>query len=203
MTTTQSSAFRPTLVALGALVALLCGCGDSVMYSLDPGHLDERSVVPNACFEGAEIELVRYSSQCERASTSALTASVGEGLEFAAAAVKTLEAPCAEGPSPAVAIEIEHHRLIFDFSEVASPGRFPAAEFEGFVIDLALHEQSALLVAAIVDSERSTLPVHSADIYHEPDHIEVNFQDLAYDREGLVEIDLLFASVSPRTGESR
>jgi hypothetical protein len=180
-----------------ALLALLCGCGESIVFSLDPGHIDESSLAPHACFVGAEIELVRYSTQCERASAKPLTAAVGDGLEFAAEAVKTLEVPCAGGPSPAVEIQIEEHQLVFDFSNVTSAGRFPRADFEGYVIDFALEENHALLIAATVDAERSTLPIRSADIFHEPDHIEVNFQDLAYDQAGFLAIDLLFASVSP------
>lgn len=201
MATTQPHSLRAVLMALGTSLALLPGCGDSAIFSLNPGHIDGSSQVTNACFEGAKVELVRYSTRCERASAEPLTAEVGDGLEFAADSVRTLEAPCAEGPSPAVEIRIGDHQLVFDFSEVASPGRFPGADFEGYVIDLSLHERNGLLLATAVDTEASTLPVRNVDIYHEPDHIEVNFQDLPYDERGLVKIDLLFASVSHQRSE--
>lgn len=196
MTSTHPHSLRPALTVLCVSIAWLTGCGESAMFSLSAGHIDEGSVVPNACFEGADVELFRYSTRCERASVKSLSARVDGGLELAADVVETLDAPCAEGPTPAIEVRIEDHSLVFDFSEVTSPGRFPSADFDGYVIDLVLHAPGALLVAASVDSGQTTLPVGTADIYHEPDHLEVNFQNIAFDERGFVKIDLLFASVS-------
>ena len=184
LTNTLSSAFFTSWV-------LLAGC----TYTLDPGHIDPDSLEPHLCFDGAEAALVRYSTRCERASAQALVSEVGDGMEFEASAVKALESPCEETPSPAVAVEIQHSALVFDFSKVEREGEFPNADFEGYVIDLALHDHNARLLAVTVNSE-STLPLVRDDIYHEPDHIEVNFAGLEYDADGLVKIDLWFADPS-------
>ena len=203
MTINDPHCLRRALAVLCVSIASLAGCGDAALFSLNPGHIDPASVVPDACIEGANVELLRYSTRCERASVKSLTARIDDGLEFAADAVETLESPCADGPSPALEIRIEGHSLIFDFSKVSNPGRFPSADFEGYVIDLTLQPQNALLLAATVDAGQSTLPLHDGDIYHEPDHIEVNFQDIAFDERGLLKIDLLFASVSHQGNEVR
>ena len=188
-----SSIPRCLLYVLLASLASASGCG----FSLDPGHIDPESLEPLLYFEGAEVELVRYSTRCERPSATALNAEVGDGMEFEASAVKTLEAPCAKTPSPAVAVEIQGSALVFDFSEVERPGRFPNADFEGYVIDIRLQPHNALLFDATVNRE-SSIPLTRENIYHEPDHIEVNFADLSYDENGLVKIDLWFANVDPQ-----
>jgi hypothetical protein len=195
---TLSSIPRSFVSALFALLVSTSGCG----FSLDPGHIDRDAVEPHLCFEGAEAKLLRYSTDCERPSATALNAEVGDGMEFEASAVETLESPCTEAPSPAVAIEIQDNALVFDFSKVERAGRFPDAHFDGYVIDIGLRPGNALLLEASVSPE-STIPLARDDIYHEPDHIEVNFAGLSYDENGLVKIDLWFANVDPQlSGES-
>jgi len=181
---------------LGCALGLLVGCGDTHVFSLDPGSVDPGptdGVV--ACLDGAEIELIRYSTLCERASSKSLVAEIGDGMEFSADQVRALESPCAEGPSPGVEIHVEHSSLIFDFSNVTGPGRFPKADFEGYMIDVALNEDSALLLAATVDTEANSIGLENADISSDRRHIEVNFEDLSYDERGFVKIHLWFASV--------
>lgn len=184
-------------VAIWASLVLVVGCGDSRAFSLDPGHIDHESLPAHGCFEGAEAELVRYSTRCDRPSAESLTSTIGEGTEFSAAAVGMLGSPCAGEPGPAVEVRFEHESVVFDFSEITSPGRFAKADFDGYLIDLRLGEQNALLLAAAVNRDRSTLVLESDAVYHEHDYIEVNFQDVAYDESGLVEIQLVFADVTP------
>ena len=109
--------------------------------------------------------------------------------------VSTLESPCATGPSPGIGVYVEETSLLFDFSEVAAPGEFPRADFDGSIIDSALGAEHALLVAATIDHERTTLPLDRGDIDYDYDHIEVNFEGIAYRRGDLVKIDFLFANL--------
>ena len=185
---------HPSVTAF--VLATLVGCGESRVFSLNPGHLDdEASDAADACFIGAEIELLRYSSLCERASTKSLVSEVGDGPEFMAPEVSTLDSPCANAPSPSIGVYVEETSLLFDFREVAAPGEFPRAEFEGYIIDFALGAEHSLLVAATIDHERTTLALDRGDIDYDYDHIEVNFEGIAYRRGDLVKIDFLFANV--------
>lgn len=183
---------------LGAALVLLAGCGESRVFSLNPGHIDSSDETGlTTCFDGAGVELLRYSSRCERASTKSLVTEVADGMEFGADEVRTLESPCAEGPNPGVEVYLENTSLLFDFSNVASPGQFPPADFEGYIIELTLRAHNSLLVAATVDPEQSTIALDNSDITHEPDHIEVNFESVSYDDHGFIKIDLWFANVAP------
>ena len=152
-----------------------------------------------AGFDGAEVELARYSSECARTSAKSLSAKVGEGTEFAGDAVGTLGSPCEEGPNPAVEVRLERSRLVFDFSQVTDEGRFPETEFDGFVMNVDLHERNALLIAATLDKGLTTVALDQDDVYFERDYIEVNFEGVSYDREAMVEIELWFANLDPLT----
>lgn len=179
-------------------LALAAGCGDgSRMYTLDPGEIEiSDASAHQARLDDAAVELLRYSTECERASADALVSTIHEGTEFASEDLGALAPPCDIGPTPAIGIAIEDSSLIFDFSDVAEPGRFPTADFDGFLLDLILERTNALLVAATVDTALSTLPVEQDDIAHETDLIEVNFEGLAYDAGSFVKIDLVFAQVA-------
>jgi hypothetical protein len=179
---------------LGSTLGLLMGCGESHMFSIDPGHIDPSSISGEAaCLDGAQIELVRYSTRCERATSKSLVTEVGDGMEFSAEQVSTLESPCPESPNPGVEIHLEHASLIFDFSNVARPDQFPRADFDGYVIDIVLQEDNGLLFAATVDSEESTIELQNVDVSFDPERIEVNFEGLSYDDRGFVKINLWFA----------
>jgi len=176
-----------TALVLGCALGLLVGC-----FSLDPGHVDSIDPDSVTCIDGAEIELFRYSTRCERPSTKSLVAEIGDGMEFSADQVRTLDAPCAESPNPGVEIQVEHSSLIFDFSNVANPGRFPVADFEGYVLDILPGEDNAHLVRATVDSKANSLGMENADLRFDFDRLEVNFQGISYDEGGFVKIDLWF-----------
>jgi hypothetical protein len=174
------------------MLGLLVGCGDIHTYSLNPNPVpvpDSESVL---CLDGAEIELLRHSTRCENESAKSLVAEVGDGMEFSSDRVSTLEPPCAQSPSPGVEIHIEDTSLIFDFSNVGAPGRFPTADFEGYVFNISFHEDNVRLLAAAVDSKASTIDLENADLSFEFDRIEVNFESISYDDTGFIKIDLWF-----------
>jgi hypothetical protein len=184
-----------TRLVLGCALGLLAGCGDAYVFSVNPGPgVDSSTDGGIACLGGAEIELVRHSSSCGSATSKSLVAVIGDGIEFSAEQMRGLESPC-DGPSPGVEVRLDDRSLIFDFSNVTKPGRFPKGDFEGYVIDVVLNEDSALLLAVSVDAEASSIGVENADVACSPSHIEVNFEDLSYDDSGFVKIDLWFASV--------
>ena len=186
---------RAASLILGSTLGLLAGCG----FSLDSGDFDPSSIVEPGCLEGAQLELVRYSTRCERESPKALRAEVGEGMEFSAEQLRSLESPCAGGPNPGVEIQLDHEigSLIFDFSNVAQSGRFPNADFEGYMIDIVLGDHNGLLVGARVDTEETNVDVENIDISFDPTRIDVNFAGVSYDDQGFVKIDLHFAAASP------
>jgi hypothetical protein len=60
-----------------------------------------------------------------------------------------------------------------------------------------LEEANGLLLAVTVDQEVSSLDVDGGDLEWDRSHIEVNFEGVAYDHQGLLKLDLLFARASP------
>lgn len=194
---TRPTLMQTVLVLSCASVVEVVGCGDTRMYILDPGHIDTDSIEAPTCFDGAVVELARYSSRCGRMSAKSLTGVVGEGVEFDGAATSTLESPCGGDMSPAIDVSIESSSLLFDFSNVLGAGRFPEDEFDGYVFDIALMPDHSLLLAASVNKTLSTLALQDDDVYFDRDRIEVNFEGIHYDQDAFLKIDLLFARVSP------
>ena len=184
---------------VGTVLGLLTGCGDAHVFKTDTGHVDPSSISSgHACFDGSTIKLVRYSSACARTSES-LVAQVHEGKVFSADEVRTLSSPCADGPAPGIEVlfDMDSHSLFLDFSQVTHGDRFPKADFEGYMFDIALEEANGLLLAVTVDQEVSSLDVDGGDLEWDRSHIEVNFEGVAYDHQGLLKLDLQFARVSP------
>lgn len=184
---------------VGTVLGLLTGCGDAHVFKTDTGHVDPSSISSgHACFDGSTIKLVRYSSACARTSES-LVAQVHEGKVFSADEVRTLSSPCADGPAPGIEVlfDMDSHSLFLDFSQVTHGDRFPKADFEGYMFDVVLEEANGLLLAVTVDQEVSSLDVDGGDLEWDRSHIEVNLEGVAYDHEGLLKLDLLFARVSP------
>ena len=193
---TPDSKLRRTLhlSALLAFALVAFGCGER-SYMLDPGHID---AVPASellqCLEGAPVELTRFSTTCSKSSDKRLSAVVGDGAEFPSEMVASVESPCADGPNPGIEVLIEHSAVIFDFSQVSGRGRFPSAEFDGYVIDVAVTSEHALLIGALINRRNTTIAVDREDIVFESDHIEVNLEGVAYEPGSMLEIDLLFAN---------
>lgn len=193
---------RGFALLVGCSLWVWTGCGDAHTFKTNAGHIDPGSVPSDhACFEGSAIQLVRYSSACERASQS-LVSEVQHGTVFSADEIRTLGSPCAGGPSPAIEIsaDMNSHSLVFDFSQVTHSDHFPKADFEGYIFDITLEEHNGVLLAVTVDREASTLPFDGGDLEWDRSHIEVNLEGVAYDHHGLLKLDFVFARVSPLPG---
>ncbi len=180
-------------------VSVLVGCGDAHTFKVNPGpinppHGDE----DHLCFDGSEVKLVRYSSSCDKTSKS-LDSVVQDGLVFPAEDVQTLEAPCADGPNPAIDLHffIESHSVLLDFSKVVERGRFPSAEFDGYVLEVLLEESNGTLMSVEIDREATNLPLADEDVEWDRSHIDLNFEGVGYDEHSLLKLDLMFARVTP------
>lgn len=192
-----------TALLVGSVLGLLTGCGDAHSFKIDPGHIDPNSVpTDHTCFDGSAIELVRYSSACARTSKS-LVSEVQEGIVFSADEVRALSSPCAYGPTPGIEVSFDpdSHSLYLDFSQVSHGDHFPEADFEGYMFEIVLEEANGRLLAVTVDQEVSTIYLDRSHIEWDPSHIELNLEGVAYDRQDLLKLDLLFARVSPLSGE--
>ena len=148
--------------------------------------------------DGSEVSLVRYSSSCQKTSTS-LDSVVQDGLVFPAEEVQTLESPCADGPNPAIDLHffIESHSVLLDFSKVVERGRFPSAEFDGYVLEVLLEESNGTLMSVEIDRDATNLPLSSEDVEWDRSHIDLNFEGVGYDEHSLLKLDLTFARVTP------
>jgi hypothetical protein len=190
---------RGSALLVGGVLGLLAGCGDADVFKINAGAIDtDSSTTEHVCFNGSAIKLVRYSSACARTSKS-LVSEVHEGMVFSADDVGTLSSPCAYGPTPAIEVyfDSDSHSIYFDFSQVTHGDRFPDADFEGYMFEIVLEEANGFLVAVTVDQEGSNLDIDRSHIESGKAHIDVNFEGVAYDHQGLLKLDLLFARVSP------
>lgn len=197
-----AAARRCTVLFVSTAVTLAVGCGDSQTFTTDPGDIDPSSIPEgHECFIGASIQLSRYSSSCDRTSP-ALSSEVLDGVVFTAEQVSTLASPCDDGPSPGFEIAFDEmsHTVAFDFSQVSRAGRFPAADFDGYMLDVTIGEDNGTLLQVSVDREVTTLDVDSDDLDWDLDHIEVNLEGVAYDDGSLLKLQLVFARVPPVQG---
>ena len=193
----------PTTLGLalrvGIVFGMLAGCGDAHVFKSRADSIDPNSGPRgHACFDGSEIKLVRYSSECER-TTKSLESEVHDGMVFSAEEVASLGPPCAQGPAPAIEVlfDAASHSILVDFSQISQGDSFPAADFDGYMFDVVLEEANGILLAVAVDREISSLDFDDGDLEFGPAHIEMNFEGVAYDVGDLVKLDLLFARISP------
>ena len=186
--------------ALAPLVAVVLSSSAGCLYSGDPG-----SIPPNAdmagTMSGARVQLVRHSSACGTSEARGPIVEVGPGLEYSADAVAALETRCTQGPNPGVEVHIEDTAIVFDFSNVAAPGRFPEGEFEGYILDLLPEATTPFLIAAALDWGVTRSEVTDEDLIYEPGRLAVNLAGRAFDSESLLKVDLLLASF-PASPES-
>jgi hypothetical protein len=192
MNKSLASVLHKATIAACTLGAL-AGCGDAHVFKLDPGDIDPDSAGSLAAgIDGADVELRRYSTGCHAAASEPLTAKVSDGTEFTADQVKSLAAPCPESPNPGVEVQVERRSLIFDFSNVEQPGRFPASEFEGYILDISRGQNAPLLVYAVIDHKLSNVDIDNEALSYDHDFLEVNFTGTRYDSTTFVKIDLFF-----------
>ena len=187
---------------IGGVLVSLAGCGDADVFKINAGHIDQDSIpTDHTCFGGSAIKLVRYSSACAQTSAS-LISEVHEGMVFSAEDVRTLRSPCAYGPTPGIEIyfDEDRHSIFLDFSKVTHADRFPKADFEGYVFEVALEEANGTLLIVTVDRELSTIDLNDDHVEWDRSHLDVNFEGVSYDQQGLLKLDLLFARASPLPG---
>ncbi len=196
--TTIHATRRIAALALVSASGFLIGCGDAHTFSIDPGHFHYDPDSAAASLAGADLKLSRHSTLCDGAGSKALQTKVGDGLEFSSVDVSSLGAHCATSPNPGLEIDLDRASLIFDFSSVAGAGRFPSADFDGYLFQIVSPEDDLVLVAAGVDQTASNVEVASAEVSHELNQIAVNFRGASYDEGSFVKIDLWFARSQAR-----
>lgn len=186
-----------SLVFVSAL-GLLAGC----LYMGDPGHIeaDPSAVVS---MEGVRVELIRHSTSCGSTESEGLIAEVGPWVEYSAEAVSALKANCDLAPRPGVEVHVDGNAVVFDFSNVAEPGRFPVGELEGYILDMVRTADAPVLIAALVDPEMTTLDVVQNDLSFDRDRLVVNLAGRDFDSSSFLRIDLyLDEAPDPNAGNS-
>jgi hypothetical protein len=140
--------------------------------------------------EGVRVELIRHSTDCDSVESQGLIVEVGPGLEYSAEAVRALKANCSLAPNPGVEVHVEDNSVVFDFSNVAEPGRFLDGEFEGYILDIVRTPEAPLLIAALIDLQTSTLAAVQGDLSFDRDRLTVNLAGLAFDSTSFLRVDL-------------
>ena len=178
-----------SLAPVSAL-GLAAGC----LYMGDPGHIPPDASVA-ASMEGVRVELVRHSTGCQSTEPQGLIVEVGPGLEYPAHAVSALKADCSQVLNPGVEVNVEENAAVFDFSNVAVPGRFPDGEFEGYILNIVRTADAPVLILALVDLQMSTLDVFEGDLSFDGDGLAVNLAGMTFDSNSFLRIDLYLVSV--------
>jgi len=166
MQKTIATSFRPApFLAVLVSLAALSGCGDDGLRS-GINHGEVGSI--GADLDSDKVAVAHHSTRC--------------GANTAA--------PCPKGMDPAVEIHIDAHSVMFDFSNVAGPGSFEGADFEGYILEVASNAGSPILFATI-DTDATTIDVDDTDLAYDQVHLEMNFAGVSYDRDSFVKVDLL------------
>ena len=182
--------FASPMLAVVAAACLFGGCGDVHTFKLRPGSWGETE--PLADWQGTIVELVHVTTPCNEVSDG-LRAFVADHMEFANCAVDAPKSLCSPGAEAAVAIDVQPHSIIYDFSNVADPGVFGRADFNGYVITDLLGA-GPRIAAASIDREATTFDLDDNDIVVDGDSVRANFESLAFDAGDFVKIDLVFES---------
>lgn len=188
----NTSATLPACAALVLVSALgpLSGC----LYSGQPGRIEsDASAV--ASMEGVRVELIRHSTGCGSVESPGLMVDVGPGCEYPAEAVRALKANCSTTPNPAVEVHVDGSTVLFDFSNVDQPGRFPEGEFEGYILDIVRTADAPFLVQALVDGQVTTPDVVQGDLSFELDRLAVNLAGTTFDSHSFLKVDLSLISL--------
>jgi hypothetical protein len=187
---------RPGVLIFIGVLGAFAAC-----YSLNPGHIDPDTLGPRASLGGLEVKLLRYATDCDSKASVPLVARVRDGCEFPGHQVKLLGSSCAEAPSPGVDVYVEERHVIFDFSNVAEPGRFTDTDFDGYIIDILRPKGGPAIVGMGVDEAMTTVDIDSGTLSHDYDHLEVNFQGVSYDRDSFVKINLWLVNLELRADD--
>ncbi len=181
------------LAPIGAFLFVVA-CGDAHTFKLSPGDwepTDQRGSLSD--LNGALVELARVSSRCNVDARDSLLALVGSHMEFAGEDVTGMKSPCAGGPEVRVDIDLGGNHILYDFSKVSEGGRFPDAEFEGFVITDMYHSVSDIRAVA-VDRNMSTMLIPNRAVSFDAHSVSINLAGIRFDPSSFVKLDLVFES---------
>lgn len=183
------------LGTLGAVAALglVSACGDVETFNFRTGPIDPAE--PLRDLKGAVVRLVRMTEPCDSGDADELLALVGDWMEFPGERVKTLKSSCSDGPKVAVSIDLQARSIIYDFSNVASPGVFAPVDFNGYVFTYVWAPAPDLL-GATVDRTVTTVELNDMDLLVDGPTLMVNFESLSFDESAFVKIDLELAEPS-------
>ena len=159
------------LVLLLVATAALSGCGSSRGFSRE----ELRSLSESKLGSSIDSEMVSaefHSTRCERAEADA----------------------CPKSPTPEVEVHVEERSVVFDFSNVQSPGVFADAQFEGFVADLTHPERSVLY--AMVNATFTNVDLGPDAVVYDRGGVELNLAGVAYDSTTFIRVDLLVAPLN-------
>lgn len=194
MTRFAFGCFASTMLPVVAAASLFGGCGEVDTFKLRAGSFGETE--PLADWQGAIVELVHVTTPCNEVSAG-LRAFVDDHMEFENCAVDAPKSLCSPGAEAAVAIDVQPDSIIYDFSNVAGPGVFGQADFNGYVI-AELLGIGPKIVAASIDRDATTFDLDDEDIIVDGASVHANFQGLAFEAGDFVKIDLVFASPTER-----
>ena len=192
---------RATLRACSSLVFLSAlGLPAGCLYMGDPGHIeaDPSAVVG---MDGERLELRRHSTGCGSSESHGLVVEVGPWVEYSADAVSALKASCAQATLPGVEVHVDGNAVVFDFSNVAGPGRFPSNEFDGYILDMVRTADAPVLIAALVDSKVTTMDLIQDDLTYDGDRLAVNLAGLSFDSNSFIRLELYLTEGSRPTDE--
>lgn len=187
-----------TVIAAVAVVFIAAKCGDVHAFKIRPSDWDDSADrSPLSTLNGAIVQLEHVSSRCADGVSDDLIALVGSDMEFPGESVVEIEPPCVDGWAVQLDVDVEGRSIVYDFGNVGAAGRFPQAEFEGFVVTDIFH-----LVAPIrsvtIDRDKSTMNMSDAAISFDEHTVWVNLAGLEYDENCLVKLDLVLET-DPQT----
>jgi len=179
-----------TSLVLVSALGPLTGC----LYAGQPGRIqsDESAL---ASMEGVRVELIRHSTGCGSGESEGLIVEVGPGCEYPADAVRSLKSNCSAAPHPGVEVHVDGSTVMFDFSNVAEPGRFPDGEFEGYILDIVRTADAPFLIDALVDGQMTTPDVVQGDLSVDLDRLAVNLAGLTFDSNSFLKVDLSLITI--------
>lgn len=182
-----NAAYFHRVFALLATAGLLTACGDVDTFNLRPGEWGD--LEPLTDWGGVVVELQHVSARCE-APAEGLRAAVGDELEFQDCAT-AISRKCATEAVP-VAIDVQPRSILYDFSNIAQPGKFEGEAFNGYVLADLLGLGPRILRVR-VDAEHTTLALDQGRIVVADGAVHVNFAGLPFDDTDFVKLDLEFA----------
>jgi hypothetical protein len=189
----MSAALARPLLAVVA-VSFFCGCGDAEAFKIRTDPWGETQ--PAVDWRGTLVELVHVTTPCDD-DLEGLRALVGDHLEFENCAAASATSACSSGSDATVAIDVQARNIVYDFSNVASPGAFGRAEFNGYVVSDLLRGTPQIIEARI-DRAVTTLDLEDGDIAIDGRSVRVNFAGFAFADTDFVKVDLVFADSEER-----